>query len=74
MEAAIHVKDLAGCVIEQAVGDGAHGFGDVGNFAHAAWGNEAPAMRSSYDFSAVAIMPVRMMPGRIFEHRMTWKS
>src|SRR5437773_1252009 len=35
VEAAIHVDDLAGGIIEQSIGDGAHGFGDIGAFAHA---------------------------------------
>src|SRR5437870_3251556 len=34
VEAAIHVDDLAGGVIEQSIGDGAHGFGDIRAFAH----------------------------------------
>lgn len=41
VEAAVDVEDLAGGVIEQAVGDGADGFGDVGTFAHAALGEQA---------------------------------
>ena len=41
MEAAIDVEDLAGGVVEEAVGDGADGFGDVGGFAHAALGEKA---------------------------------
>src|SRR5450759_5331256 len=40
-EAAVDVEDLAGGVIQQPVGDGADGFGDVARFAHAALREQA---------------------------------
>ena len=41
MEAAIDVETLAGAVVEEAVGDGADGFSDVGGLSHAALREEA---------------------------------
>ena len=38
VEAAVGVEDLAGAVVQQAVGDGADATGDVGGLAHAALG------------------------------------
>src|SRR5450759_4119952 len=40
-EAAIDVEDLAGGVIQQSVGDGADGFGDIAALAHAALREQA---------------------------------
>lgn len=41
MEAAIGMDDLAGAVVEVAIGDGPDDVGDVGGLAHAALGEEA---------------------------------
>jgi hypothetical protein len=51
MKAAIHVDHLAGGVIQQAVGDGAHRARHIGALAHARLRQQPAAMRSLYAFS-----------------------
>ena len=65
MEPAVDVDDLPGRVVEQPIGDGAHGLGDVGAFAHTALGKQARGDPVLVAFSTAAIISVRMIPGRI---------